>query len=89
MGSNILDWMLDHTVPWLLILGIVILVLMVIVAPFAWYAESKAERFALRKDEWTCTQSHERALTTYVQSGSVMVPLTTYSKECDQWSKKP
>lgn len=89
MGGDILEWMIDRIFPWLMILGIIALVVIVALLPFSLYAEYKAEKFSLKKDDWACSASVERASTTYVQSGNVMVPLTTYSKHCTQWTEKP
>lgn len=89
MGNNVLDWLFDHVVPWIVNIGIALIVILIALAPFAIYAEYKAEKFALRKDEWVCSASVERPITTYVQSGNVMVPITTYTKHCTQWTEKP
>ena len=89
MGNSVLDWLFDNVMPWIMNLAIVAIVLLIAAAPFAIYAEYKAEKFYLRKDEWACTASVERPITTYVQSGNVMVPITTYSKHCTQWSERP
>lgn len=89
MGERLFDWLLDHVMPWLMSAAIVAVVLFVVALPFLIYADYKAERFALRKDEWLCSASVERPSTTYIQSGSVLVPITTYSKHCTQWTEKP
>ena len=88
-SERILDWFIDNVFGWLLIGGIVILAVIIVIAPIAIYADSQRPEFSLKKDEWTCTQFVERASTTYVQSGNVMVPITSYSKHCTQWSEKP
>lgn len=89
MGNDVMEWLFDHVVPWMMSAAIVVVVLLVILAPFAFYAEYTAEKFSLKKDEWVCSASVERASTTYVQSGNVMVPITTHSKHCTQWTEKP
>lgn len=89
MGNSVFDWLMDHVMPWIINVGIVLIVLLFVLAPFAIYAEYKAEKFSLKKDEWSCTASVERPTTTYIQSGNVMVPITTYSKHCTQWSERP
>jgi len=88
-GERFMDWTFDHIMPWLVGGAIVFLVIFIAAAPFAIYADSKAERFSLKKDEWVCSASVERAETVYVNSGKVGVPVTTYSKHCTQWSEKP
>lgn len=89
LGERVLDWMMEHVVTWLVTLLIVGVVVVLIVAPFAIYADMKAERFSLRKDEWSCSASVERPVTTYIQSGNVMIPITSYTKHCTQWSERP
>jgi len=89
MGERLLDWMLDNVVPWLMSATIGFIVLVIVALPFALYAESQAETFELKKYAWVCSQSVERPTTTYIQTGNIMVPMTTYSKHCTQWSEKP
>jgi hypothetical protein len=85
MAWDILDWLGEHVVGWIIL---VIAVALLIVVPVGFYLDSKAERFSLRKDSWSCTSSHQESSTTYVQSGSIMVPVTGYSTVCDQWTAK-
>ena len=72
---------------------VVLIVLAVFIGlPMMLYAEwqqSKSPTFTLHKNEWACTQMQRVPITTYVTSGKVMVPITTYSDECHQWSKQP
>lgn len=53
------------------------------------YEDMNAERFSLRKDEWTCTSSHyESQPATYVSTGKVMVPVGGGSKKvCDNYAR--
>lgn len=89
LGEKFMEWTFDNIFPWLAGSAIVFVVILIVLAPFAIYAEYKAEKFSLRKDEWNCTASVERASTTYVQSGNVLLPITSYNKQCTQWSAKP
>ncbi len=89
LADRIIDWFMDNVMGWFLIIGIVLIAAFVLILPFALYAEYTAEKFSLKKDEWQCTASVERSSTTYVQSGSVLLPITTYSNHCTQWSAKP
>lgn len=50
---------------------------------------SKSPTFTLRKSEWACTNVQTIPVTTYVQTGKVMLPVTTNTKVCHQWSRQP
>jgi hypothetical protein len=43
---------------------------------------------SLRSDEWACTASVVTPVTTYVQTGKAMVPITTMSRRCTQWNRE-
>lgn len=85
IGEVVLDWFMENIMVWLIIL---IVVGLIIAIPFAIYEEYTAEKFYLRKDQWTCSASVERAYTTYIQSGSTMIPITNYQRHCTQWTEK-
>jgi hypothetical protein len=89
MGNDLFEWLFEHVVGWLVSLLLIAFILLLIALPFMIYADSKAERFSLRKDAWECSASVQIPTTTYIQSGNVMVPMTTYSKHCTQWSERP
>ena len=57
-------------------------------APWALMADSKDPKLHLNKTEWICMDSHTIPITTYVKSGSVMVPITTYHRVCDEYRRK-
>lgn len=82
------DFLMDKVMPWFVGLILVVAVGMVLLIPVALYAEYKAEKFYLRKDQWTCTASRLETSTTYIQSGNVMVPITSTHKHCTQWSER-
>lgn len=52
------------------------------------YKQSQSPTFELYKNQWTCSQSHREDTTMYVQSGKVLVPVTSHEKVCDQWTRK-
>ena len=58
---------------------------------YAAYAESQRPGFTLKKADWNCTVSHEESTTTYVNTGTgnniILIPITTTSAVCDQWSR--
>ena len=89
MGEAVLDWLFDNVMPWLASALIIFFVLFLLGLPFLIWADSKAERFSLKKDRWECSKSIQVPTTTYVQTGNVMVPITTYSTQCTQWTEKP
>lgn len=33
----------------------------------------------------TCIQSHQYPITTYVKSGNMLIPITTWQTVCDKW----
>lgn len=83
------NFFMDKVVPLLGMSIIAAIVLAVPVIGYALYKDSQSPTFALRKDSWACSASVERSTTTYVQSGNVMVPITTYYKHCTQWTELP
>lgn len=61
---------------------------LIAVLPVALIEESQSPDLAtLKKNEWVCSASHSVSTTTYVKSGSVMVPVTSRHQECDVYSK--
>lgn len=57
-------------------------------APWMMRAENKSPILAtLHKGQWACTAAHTSTSTTYVKSGSAMVPVTTSRRVCDQYSR--
>lgn len=88
MGSTILDWLIDNFLPWIVIAALLSAVIGLPVAGYFWWQASQSPTLTLTKSEWACTQSQTVPITTYVQSGTVMIPLTTYTKECHQWSRQ-
>lgn len=84
-----MDWLMSWFMPLVLVLIVLLVILGVPLAIYLLYASSQSPTFSLRKDEWACSASVERSSTVYVQSGNVMVPLTTHYKHCTQWSEKP
>ena len=89
MGGDILEWIFDHIFPWLIIAFVVFLFFAIPAMIYAWVQDSKSPTFTLRKDEWQCTASRLVPVTTYVQSGKVLIPITSTHKDCTQWSEKP
>lgn len=41
----------------------------------------------LLKSDWHCASSHQETNTTYVQSGKVMVPITSTTDVCDVYGR--
>ena len=85
--ENLLDWVADRFA--VVIVGI----FLIIVAGFAFLIDafirdSQAPTIALRKTEWACTGTRREAVTTYVQIGKVLTPITTYYDVCVEYSKR-
>lgn len=59
------------------------------ILPWMVYAENQSPDLAtLKKNEWTCSQSHTVVTTTMIMAGKTMVPVVTSHQECDQYNKK-
>jgi len=57
-------------------------------APWAFIKQGASPDLAtLKKNEWVCTEAHYVTTTTYVKSGSVLVPVTSRSEVCDQYNR--
>lgn len=39
------------------------------------------------RNEFECTKSHKQRVTTYMLSGKVMIPVTSYHNVCDQYTR--
>lgn len=88
MGGDILDWLAEHVLPWLIILFIVAIILGIPFLLYYSWMQEESPTLTLYKNEWTCTQTKRVPSTIYVKSGNVMIPVTTYHNECYQWSKQ-
>lgn len=74
----IMDFFVDRIVMLVLVLFMVILA---IDLPFAIYQEAVADKFELRKDQWTCSAEHTN-LIPMAKGGTI--PVTV----CDTWQRK-
>lgn len=84
--EQILDWICDR----MAVVAVLLILFVVggsILFIYAAYKNSQSETFTLRKLEWTCTATHREATTVYVQSGKVLVPITTYHDVCDAYAR--
>jgi len=58
-------------------------------APFAFIHHQTGDVEAtLLKSEWQCSGGHNETSTSFVQSGKVMVPITSTHFVCDQYNRK-
>lgn len=87
MGGRILEWIVDHVVPWIGIVVVVGLCLLLVALPVGCVMAAKSPTFSLQKDEWSCVKTHREPTTTYIQSGKVLVPVTSYHDVCDVYSR--
>lgn len=83
------EWLMKNVVMTLLCIAIVVFVLALPFLIYGTYKQSQSPTFTLYKNQWACTNMQRIPITTYVKSGDVMIPVTTYSDECHQWSKQP
>lgn len=89
MFDAVAEFVTEWILPPMMIAFIVILFLLLFVAVPMWvYQECISETFSLKKAEWVCSKSHVEESTTYIKTGSVMVPHKSTSTVCDQWSRK-
>ena len=92
MAWDLMEWFMEHVGGWLLILAGLFAAVLLGVLVYGAYLEifgPPETKITLIKSEWACTGSHNVPITTYVQSGKVMVPITSNHLECTQWSKQP
>lgn len=54
-----------------------------------WYESYFSEQITvtLNQKEWVCSASHSETSSSFVQSGKVMVPITTQHQVCDQYNR--
>lgn len=91
LAFEIIEWFMENIFGWLVILAVLALV-----GWLGWYGVHSWQHrndpppvsVSLPLNEWACTQMHRIPTTIYIKSGDVMVPITTYHKECYQWSKQ-
>lgn len=88
MTESIIDFIGDYIMPWFLILLIGFVIVLIPYAIYSCYQESQKEGFELKKVDWGCTNYHEYVTTVYTMSGKVMIPITTFHKDCIQWTHK-
>lgn len=92
--DRIVDFIMDYIMP-IIFAAFVVIVIAVLffVLPMAIYDEMTSPTFSLRKDQWTCTSSHQETSTIYTHPypnmPGVMMPITNASDVCDQWSRHP
>lgn len=84
---DLTEWLID----WfgaLLVPSLCILIPLIVVGiGYAIYASSNSETFTLKKSEWQCIATEPRTVTTYIQSGKILVPITTTYDECTQYKR--
>lgn len=87
--SMIREGLTSYGDQWLAAIGALILVFTLGGVMVIWgevRSAAHAQTVTLRLDYWACTDDHDAVTTTYVLAGKVMVPVTSHSRVCDQWS---
>ena len=89
MMEDIFYWICTKILAPILFIAVILLIF-VGLPWWGWseYQQSKSPTFELYKNQWTCSQSHREDTTMYVQTGKVLVPITSHDKVCDQWTRK-
>jgi hypothetical protein len=88
-GETILDWIMEAAMPWVVIAIVVCVCAAIPAVIYAAHRQSQSPSFTLYKSEWACTNMQRIQTTTYVQSSNALVPITSFSDECHQWSRQP
>jgi hypothetical protein len=52
------------------------------------YCHLQSPVFTLRKDDWACSKTIKVQYTTYIKSGAVLLPITNFNDECQQYNLK-
>jgi hypothetical protein len=82
------DWLAFKVIAPAFCLLLIFLIFVVLpLGIYASYQNFKAPTFVLKKADWSCSASHHESTTIYVQTGNVMLPQTSESTVCDQWSR--
>ena len=96
MIEYFMDWFFEKALPVILAFLIIAVVLFVGIGSAAigrhWWMtrnDPPPTTIVLVKSEWACTSLQRHSTTYYVKSGNVMVPITSNTNVCHQWSKQP
>ena len=85
--DNLVDWIGERLS--VVFVGFVLFIVGVLaLAIYVEFTKAQSPTIALRKTEWECTGTRQESTTTYVQSGKVMVPITTYHDVCVEYTKR-
>lgn len=82
MGADILEWIFEHILPWILI---VMILFLFIGLPIMFYKSSHEEKFTLTKSEWSCVHTYTKTWTNMIMVGKVMVPQIHTEQVCDNY----
>lgn len=88
---SLIEAFMDFVGPWLL--GACMLLtcgLIFIGLPWIAYDYWVAEKFELRKDEWSCSKDHQEMNVqhAYGDKGQIIASYPVYTTVCDQWSRR-
>ena len=88
MAMDILEWIFENVMPWALLAVILFLFFLGIAGIISFYQYCRSPDFTLKKEEWECTKKVDVESTYYIMVGKVMVPQTSTTEECVQWTRK-
>lgn len=83
-----IDWVVEAIMRTMVVLFFIFVFVGLPLIGYAFYHDMTSPTFSLKKDSWRCTASHNESSTYFIQAGKVMVPQTTNSTVCDQWSRR-
>jgi hypothetical protein len=55
--------------------------------PILFFCDYKSEKITLTKNNWACTEYREVKRHTFINTGKVMIPVTTTSDECINYKR--
>lgn len=83
-----IEWMADKIIGTMAVLGFLLVFIGLPFLGYSMYIKYTSPTFTLDKSDWACSISHEESVTIMIMVGKVLVPQTSHSMVCDQWSKK-
>lgn len=85
--DDCIDKFIDIGMPFIFVGGMLLIVGIVIFFVVVAYISAQSPSFELRKDQWSCTATVVVPTTIYVESGKVLMPVTTTHNECTNWKR--
>lgn len=92
MGERVFEWVMDHVMPWLLVVLIAVLVLGLVALGAAMVQEARypSPSFTLKKADWTCVQSQTTTVIVMQPIGAngTLIPMPVTDTQCVLYGRK-